>query len=68
LESRLAGLEDDRETRMMVAAIVAAEQVDRLAREGFSDFHFYTLNSYGVVPAVCRLLDVRPLEQEVAAA
>jgi methylenetetrahydrofolate reductase (NADPH) len=68
LESRFAGLEDDPQMRMMAAAIVAAEQVGRLRREGFAEFHFYTLNSYDVVGAVCRLLDVRPAELEAVAA
>jgi methylenetetrahydrofolate reductase (NADPH) len=53
---------------MNLAAIVAAEQVDQLGNEGFDEFHFYTLNNHGVVPALCRLLELRPLEREARAA
>jgi len=68
LHARFAGLEDDPQTRMNLAAIVAAEQVGQLGNEGFDEFHFYTLNNYGVVPAICRLLDCRPAEREARAA
>jgi methylenetetrahydrofolate reductase (NADH) len=68
LAARFAGLEGDVQTRKLVAAIVAAAQVEELRREGFREFHFYTLNQGDVVPAVCRLLDVRPVEQEARAA
>jgi methylenetetrahydrofolate reductase (NADH) len=66
LLARFAGLEDDRETRMALAAIVAAEQVDRLSREGFEEFHFFTMNNYDVVPAICRLIDVGAAQPEVS--
>lgn len=56
LGERFAGLDDDLPTRKLVAAIVAAEQVEQLRREGFEDFHFYTLNQADLAPAVCRLL------------
>lgn len=68
LAARFAGLEDDPHTRKLVAAIVAAAQVEELRREGFREFHFYTLNQGDVVPAVCRLLDIRPMEQGARAA
>ena len=68
LAARFAGLEDDPQTRKLVAAIVAAAQVEELRREGFREFHFYTLNQGDVVPAVCRLLDIRPMEQGARAA
>lgn len=67
LGARFAGLDDDLQTRKLVGAIVAAEQVDRLRREGFEDFHFYTLNQGDLAPAVCRLLGVRPLRERNAA-
>ena len=63
LGERFAGLDDDPQTRKLVAAIVAAEQVDRLRREGFEEFHFYTLNQGDLAPAVCRLLGVRPARE-----
>ena len=38
------GLEEDAETRRMVATVVAAEQVRVLQASGIDEFHFYTLN------------------------
>jgi len=64
---RFIDLDDDHQTRKLLGAIVAAEQVDRLRREGFDDFHFYTLNQGELAPAVCRLLGVRPLRERDAA-
>ncbi len=37
------GLEEDAETRRLVAAVVAAEQVRLLQANGVDEFHFYTL-------------------------
>jgi methylenetetrahydrofolate reductase (NADPH) len=56
LEARFAGLEDEPEARSLTGAIVAAAQVERLAQEGFDEFHFYTLNRSDLALAVCRLL------------
>ena len=56
LATRFAGLDDDPETRNLVAAMVAAEQVDALRREGVKHFHFYTLNRADLVYAICRVL------------
>lgn len=53
------GLDKDPETRRLVAASVATEMCVRLAEEGFSDFHFYTLNRADLVYAICRVLGVR---------
>ena len=66
LVSRFAGLDDDPQMRMLLAAIVAAEQVDRLRREGFTELHFFTMNNYDVVPAVCRLLEAGVAEPELS--
>ncbi|MDB5383758.1 MAG: methylenetetrahydrofolate reductase, partial [Rhodospirillales bacterium] len=38
------GLDEDAETRRMVASVVAAEQVRLLQANGVDEFHFYTLN------------------------
>jgi methylenetetrahydrofolate reductase (NADPH) len=57
---RFAGLEDDAETRQMIAASVAIEQVRRLQAEGISEFHFYTLNRSELTVAICHALGVRP--------
>jgi methylenetetrahydrofolate reductase (NADPH) len=67
LGERFAGLDDDLQTRKLVGAIVAAEQVERLHREGFEEFHFYTLNQGDLAPAVCRLLGVRSVPERSAA-
>ena len=53
------GLDDDPETRKLLAASIAAETCARLQEEGFSDFHFYTLNRAELVYAICRVLGVR---------
>jgi len=55
-----AGLEDDVETRKLVAATAVAEQVRALEREGVKEFHFYTLNRADLTYAICHLLGVRP--------
>ncbi len=53
---RFVGLDDDPQTRQLVAAAVAAEQVSALREQGVRDFHFYTLNRADLVYAICRLL------------
>ena len=62
---RFAGLEDDAETRQLIAASVAIEQVQRLQSEGISEFHFYTLNRSELTVAICHALGVR--NKQVAA-
>lgn len=58
LSGRFEGLDADPETRNLVAAIVAAEQVEALRREGVKSFHFYTLNRADLVYAICRVLNL----------
>lgn len=60
MHDAFAGLDDDPETRRLVAATVAAEQVRALAADGIQDFHFYTLNRADLTFAICHLLGVRP--------
>jgi methylenetetrahydrofolate reductase (NADPH) len=60
LRHRFEGLDDDAETRRMVAAAVAIEQVQQLASEGIDEFHFYTLNRAELTYAICHALGVRP--------
>lgn len=67
LAERFAGLENDPETRKLVAATVAAEQVNDLRQRGVNEFHFYTLNRSELVFAICHLLGIRP-EANAAAA
>ncbi len=54
------GLDDDPETRKLVAATLAAEQCRALAADGVQHFHFYTLNKADLVFAICHMLGVRP--------
>jgi methylenetetrahydrofolate reductase (NADPH) len=60
LGHRFEGLDDDQETRYLVAAAVAAEQVMGLVDQGITEFHFYTLNRADLVYAICHLLGLRP--------
>ena len=60
LVGRFQGLDDDAETRKLIAAAVAIEQVARLRHEGVSEFHFYTLNRAELTYAICHALGVRP--------
>ncbi|MCW5748485.1 MAG: methylenetetrahydrofolate reductase [NAD(P)H] [Alphaproteobacteria bacterium] len=54
------GLDDDVETRRMIAATVAGDLCRKLQSEGVSAFHFYTLNRADLTFALCHLLGVRP--------
>lgn len=54
------GLDQDPETRRLVAATVAAQQVRALQVGGVREFHFYTLNRADLSFAICHLLGVRP--------
>jgi methylenetetrahydrofolate reductase (NADPH) len=60
LVERFDGLDDDLETRQMIAASVAIEQVRALQAEGVDNFHFYTLNRSELTFAICHALGVRP--------
>ncbi|MBV9343688.1 MAG: methylenetetrahydrofolate reductase [Gammaproteobacteria bacterium] len=60
LHERFAGLDEDAETRRMIAASVAIEQVETLTRHGVHEFHFYTLNRAELTYAICHALGVRP--------
>ena len=59
LEERFRGLEDDAETRQMIAASVAIDLVNRLRKEGVCEFHFYTLNRAELTYAICHNLGLR---------
>lgn len=60
LAERFAGLDNDPETRRLIAANVAIQQVTRLReRGGVSEFHFYTLNRAELTYAICHALGVR---------
>ncbi|MGE0253301.1 MAG: methylenetetrahydrofolate reductase [NAD(P)H] [Alphaproteobacteria bacterium] len=61
------GLDDDPETRRMVAAALACEQVRGLQAAGVRQFHFYTLNRADLTYAICHLLGLRPAAAGAAA-
>lgn len=65
LHERFRGLDDDPETRRLIAASVAIEQVRQLKKEGINEFHFYTLNRSELTYAICHALGVRA--EQVAA-
>ncbi len=62
------GLDDDPETRKLVAAHVAGQQCRMLQEEGVREFHFYTLNRPELTRAICRLLGIRAAAPEPARA
>jgi methylenetetrahydrofolate reductase (NADH) len=68
LHSRFDGLDDDPETRRMIAANVAIEQVQRLRQHGVEEFHFYTLNRAELTYAICHALGLRPRSNEARVA
>ncbi len=67
LAAHFDGLDDDPDTRRLVAASIAAEQCRRLHAEGVHEFHFYTLNRADLTVAICHLLGVRAARPAVAA-
>jgi methylenetetrahydrofolate reductase (NADPH) len=68
LKHRFHGLDDDPDTRRLIAASVAIEQVQELERQGVRDFHFYTLNRAELTYAICHALGVRPANKQRAVA
>jgi methylenetetrahydrofolate reductase (NADPH) len=68
LRTRFEGLDDDADTRRLIAASVAIEQVQTLQRHGVSEFHFYTLNRAELTYAICHALGCRPVPTARAAA
>jgi methylenetetrahydrofolate reductase (NADPH) len=67
LHERFAGLDEDAETRRLIAASVAIEQVQELTRHGVREFHFYTLNRAELSYAICHTLGLRPVRGAAAA-
>lgn len=67
LHKRFEGLDDDDETRRMISANIAIDQVHRMQAEGINEFHFYTLNRAELTYAICHALGVRSeIEPETA--
>ncbi len=67
LRERFHGLEEDPETRRLIAASVAIEQVQALVRHGVSEFHFYTLNRAELTYAICHALGLRAVREKAVA-
>jgi methylenetetrahydrofolate reductase (NADPH) len=67
LAERFEGLDDDPDTRKLIAAAVAIEQVFELERHGVQEFHFYTLNRGELTYAICHALGLRPTQRSEAA-
>jgi len=67
LAEKFDGLDDDPDTRKLVAATVAAGQVQKLAKHGVDTFHFYTMNRADLVFAISHLLGIRPAGAQKAA-
>src|SRR3954466_3138664 len=67
LAAKFEGLDDDPDTRKLVAATVVAGQVQKLAKHGVDTFHFYTMNRADLVFAISHLLGIRPAGAQKAA-
>ena len=67
LADKFDGLDDDPDTRKLVAATVAAGQVQKLFKHGVENFHFYTMNRADLVFAISHLLGIRPNGAQKAA-
>ncbi len=59
MHTLFGGLDDQPQTRQLVAATVAAEQCRVLYENGVRDFHFYTLNRADLTVAICHMLGRR---------
>ncbi|HEY4161919.1 MAG TPA: methylenetetrahydrofolate reductase [NAD(P)H] [Dongiaceae bacterium] len=62
LHDLFEGLDDDQDTRKLMAAMVATEQCRALQAEGVTDFHFYTLNRADLTLGICRRMGLKPAE------
>jgi methylenetetrahydrofolate reductase (NADPH) len=58
ITDRFAGLDDDLDTTRVVAAELAAAQINELAAHGVDQVHIYTLNRADLALAVCEQLGV----------
>jgi methylenetetrahydrofolate reductase (NADPH) len=66
LVHRFEGLDGDPQTRSLIAAAVAIEQVQALQQHGVEEFHFYTLNRSELTYAICHALNVRAPAAQIA--
>jgi methylenetetrahydrofolate reductase (NADPH) len=68
LHRQFDGLDEDPDTRRLIAANVAIEQVQKLRQHGVNEFHFYTLNRAELTYAICHALGLRPRQSEARVA
>jgi methylenetetrahydrofolate reductase (NADPH) len=59
MENVFEGLDENQETRHLVAGIIATELCRILHNWGVDDFHFYTLNRSDLTLAICHLLGIK---------
>lgn len=67
LDTVFDGIDDEPDTRKLVAAAATTELCAALYAEGVEDFHFYTLNRAELTLAICRVLGVHAEKQEARA-
>jgi methylenetetrahydrofolate reductase (NADPH) len=56
------GLDEDPDTRRLVAAMVATEQMRALQSAGVNQFHIYTLNRADLTLGICRRMGMKPAQ------
>jgi methylenetetrahydrofolate reductase (NADPH) len=56
------GLDEDPDTRRLVAAMVATEQMRALQSSGINEFHIYTLNRADLTLGICRRMGLKPAQ------
>jgi methylenetetrahydrofolate reductase (NADPH) len=56
------GLDEDPDTRRLVAAMVATEQMRALQTSGINEFHIYTLNRADLTLGICRRMGLKPAQ------
>lgn len=61
LQRLFEGLDDDPDTRRLIASTEAIKLCESLQAGGVDAFHFYTLNRSDLVYGICHALGVRPL-------
>jgi methylenetetrahydrofolate reductase (NADPH) len=62
LEDLFEGLDEDPDTRRLVAAMVATEQIRSLQSSGINEFHIYTLNRADLTLGICRRMGFKPAQ------
>ena len=65
LSNMFQGLDSDIETRKLVATTIVYDQCMKLISSGIKDFHFYTLNRADLSFAICHILGIRILKDDI---